>query len=438
MSEQPSLANPGGSPEAVLVQSAIDATEPVGREPRGYVATLTIANVGILIALLSPIIVGLAFKLQHISSTPEEGTTALGLTLGLGALFGMVVNPLAGRLSDRTMSRFGRRRPWVVGGMALAFVGLVGIGFTPTIWVVMALWCVVQTGVNMATAAMNATVPEQVPASRRGLVSGLLGIGTSIAILGGISLAQALTEDWLRFAIPGAIGLALVIVFALILKDRPRTSRPSTRFGFREFFGSFVFNPRKWPDFGWVWLSKFCIIFGYIGVASFLPLYLTERFNLGEQDAITVILFSNLAGTVTGLVSGIGGGILSDRLGRRRAFVLAAGLITAAGLLLLGFAPDTTMVIIAQAVISFGAGAFFSVDTALATQTLPKTGDTAKDLGVLNIANTLPQSIGPILATPIIALGAATAIGGYSLFYVVGAAVTVVGALLVLNIKSVK
>jgi MFS family permease len=105
---------------------------------------------------------------------------------------------------------------------------------------------------------------------------------------------------------------------------------------------------------------------------------------------------------------------------------------------MLGFAPDTTVVIIAQAIISFGAGAFFSVDTALATQTLPKTGDTAKDLGVLNIANTFPQSIGPILATPIIALGAATAIGGYSLFYVVGAAATVVGALLVLNVKGVK
>lgn len=187
-----------------------------------------------------------------------------------------------------------------------------------------------------------------------------------------------------------------------------------------------------------MWLSKFRVIFGYIGVASFLPLYLTERFGLGEQEAITVILFSNLAGTVTGLLSGISGGLLSDRLGRRRVFVLAAGLIMAVGLLALGVAPNTTVVIIAQAVISLGAGAFFSVDTALATQTLPKTGDTAKDLGVLNIANTLPQSIGPILATPIIALGAGTTIGGYSLFYVFGAAITIVGALLVLNIKSVR
>ncbi|MEU3010174.1 MFS transporter [Nocardia asteroides] len=434
MSEQPILP----SLEAVVVREAIDPTNVGDREPRGYVATLTIANIGVLIALITPIIVSLAFKLQHISASPEEGTSALGITLGLGAMVGMVVNPLAGRLSDRTMSRFGRRRPWVVSGMLVAFAALVGIGFAPEIWMVMVLWCVVQAGVSMATAAMNATIPEQVPAHRRGLVSGLMGVGTSIAILGGISLTQTLSEDWLRFSVPGAIGVILVAVFALILPDHPRTAPPTHRFSVREFLGSFVFDPRQWPDFGWVWLSKFCVIFGHIGVASFLPLYLTERFELGEQEAITVILFSNLAATATGLISGIGGGLISDRLGRRRVFVLAAGFITAAGLLLLGFAPGTTVVIIAQAIIGFGSGAFFSVDTALATQTLPKTGDTAKDLGVLNIANTLPQSIGPILATPIIALGAGTAIGGHASFYVVGATITLVGAVLVLNVKGVR
>jgi len=438
MSEQLPFVTPGPTPETLTIGGDDASVEPVGKEPRGYVATLGLANVGVLLALLTPIVVGLAFKFQHISSTPEEATTALGLTLGIGALFGLVVNPIAGRLSDRTTSRFGRRRPWVVGGMLLAFAALVGIGFSPTVWVVVALWCVVQSGVNMAFAAMNATVPEQVPVNRRGFVSGLLGLATSVAILGGISLANLFTEDWLRFVVPGGIGLILVVIFALLLHDKQHPTRPSTPFGVKEFLGSFVFDPRKWPDFGWVWLSKFCIIFGFVGVASFLPLYLTAQFGLSEQEAITIILVSNLAGTGFGMISGVGGGLLSDRIGRRKIFVLAAGVIMAAGLLLLGFATDTTMVIVAQVVISFGGGAFFSVDTALATQTLPKTDTTAKDLGVLNIANTLPQSLGPILATPIIAIGATTAIGGYSLFYCVGAAVTIIGSLLVLKIKGVK
>jgi len=251
-------------------------------------------------------------------------------------------------------------------------------------------------------------------------------------------MANLLSEDWARFGIPAVIGYILVLVFAFTLRDRRLQTPPTEKYGPKEFVGSFVFNPRKWPDFGWVWLTKFLINFGYIGVASFLPLFLTDRFDLNEQDALFVILVSNVAATLTGLVSGIFGGWLSDRLGVRRPFVIVAGVVMAVGLVMLAFAPDTTTVIVAQAIISFGSGAFFSVDTALATQVLPKTGDTAKDLGVLNIANALPQSLGPAVAPPIVAVGAGTALGGYPTFYLFGAAVTLTGALLILRIKGVK
>jgi hypothetical protein len=69
---------------------------------------------------------------------------------------------------------------------------------------------------------------------------------------------------------------------------------------------------------------------------------------------------------------------------------------------------------------------------------LPDAEDTAKDLGVINIANALPQSIAPAIAPGVIALGAATAIGGYSLFYLVGAAAALAGALLIFRVKGTK
>jgi len=132
------------------------------------------------------------------------------------------------------------------------------------------------------------------------------------------------------------------------------------------------------------------------------------------------------------------GGILSDRFGKRRPFVAIAGAIMVVGLLVLAFAPNTTTIIIGQAIIGLGAGSFFSVDLALATQVLPNPEDTAKDLGVLNIANALPQSIAPAIAPLIIAAGSATALGGYTTWYLFGAVVAAAGAVLVYRIKGVK
>jgi MFS family permease len=105
---------------------------------------------------------------------------------------------------------------------------------------------------------------------------------------------------------------------------------------------------------------------------------------------------------------------------------------------ILAVAPSIPVVIIGQAVIGLGAGSFFSVDLALATEVLPNPDDVAKDLGVLNIANALPQSIAPAVAPAIIALGAATPIGGYATWYLFGALVAFAGAVLVYRIKGVK
>ncbi|WP_284294942.1 MFS transporter [Luteimicrobium album] len=132
------------------------------------------------------------------------------------------------------------------------------------------------------------------------------------------------------------------------------------------------------------------------------------------------------------------GGVLSDRFGKRRPFVAIAGLVMVVGLAVLAFAPNIGTLVLAEAIIGFGAGSFLSVDLALATQVLPNPDDTAKDLGVLNIANALPQSIAPAIAPAILAVGNAIGLGGYTFWYLVGAVVALAGAVLVYRIKGVK
>ena len=408
------------------------------RTPRGYTPGLAVMNFGVYIALLTPVLVSMAFKIQHISAAPEQAAGNLGLVLGVGALFALFANPLAGRLSDRTTSRWGMRRPWILGGTVVGLAAFAVIGIATDIWVVLVAWCVVQTAMNGALAAANATLPDQVPTAARGKVSGIIGLTTPIGILAGNILVSFLSEDFLRFVVPGLVSVAFAVVFVLLLKDRRLAEKPAQKFTAAQFFGSFVFNPRKHPDFGWTWLTKFFVMFGYAGVATFLPFYLTEKFQLDEQGAIQTILLANLASLAAMMISSPIGGILSDKVGKRRPFVAVAGGIMVVGLVLLAFAPDITTLVIAQAIIGLGAGSFLSVDLALATEVLPNPDDVAKDRGVLNIANALPQSIAPAIAPAIIAIGATTALGGYTTWYLFGALVTAAGAILVYRIKGVK
>jgi MFS family permease len=426
------------APGSGLRADTTGAAGRTGRTPKGYLPTLAMANFGLYLALLTPVLVSLAFKVQHITATPEAATNALGLIMGVGALFALVCNPLVGRLSDRTVSRFGMRRPWMLGGVLVGLAAFALIGVATNIWIVLIGWCIVQASLNGVMAASTATVPDQVPVTSRGKVSGIIGMTTPLGILGGSLLVNFLSDDVSRFVVPALIATVFVLLFVFTLKDRVLAEKPAERYGVKEFFGSFVFNPRKHPDFGWTWLTKFLIMFGYAGIATFLPFYLTEKFGLSEQDAITTILLANLASTLAMAISGPLGGILSDKIGKRRPFVAVAGTVMVIGLVVLAFAPSVAVVLVAQAIIGLGAGSFMSVDMALATQVLPNPKDTAKDLGVLNMANALPQSIAPAIAPAIIAFGATTALGGYSTFYLFGALVALAGAVLVYRIKGVQ
>jgi len=406
------------------------------KTPRVYTPGLAAVNFGVYLALLTPVMVSMAFKVQHIDPANTEGS--LGLVMGVGAAFALIANPLVGRLSDRTTSRWGMRRPWILGGAIVGLGGFALIGAASSVWMVLLAWCLVQTSMNAVLAAANATLPDQVPVSSRGKVSGLVGITTPIGILAGSFLVNFLPGDSERFVVPGVISLILAILFVAILKDRVLTEKPAEKFTIGMFFGSFVFNPRTHPDFGWTWLTKFLVMFGYAGIATFLPLYLVTKFGLDEESAIGVILAANLASMAAMAISSPLGGFLSDKLGKRRPFVAIAGVIMVVGLVILAVAPSLPVVIIGQAVIGLGAGSFFSVDLALATEVLPNPDDVAKDLGVLNIANALPQSIAPAVAPAIIALGAATPLGGYATWYLFGALVALAGAVLVYRIKGVK
>jgi MFS family permease len=112
--------------------------------------------------------------------------------------------------------------------------------------------------------------------------------------------------------------------------------------------------------------------------------------------------------------------------------VVWSGVVIAAAALLLAIWPTWPVALVASVLLGTGYGVYLAVDTALITQVLPAAADRAKDLGVINIASAAPQVLGPALAAPLV-----THLGGYPTLYAVTAGVTLLGAVLVVRIRSV-
>lgn len=424
--------------------STLAAVEAPQRVPRGFVPRLTLSAFGLYFAILAPLVGGLSVKVQSLVGL-ADAPSKLGLIAGVGALFALVSQPLAGRLSDRTVSRFGMRRPWLVAGFLGTAVSLVCCGLAPTVDVLLVAWCAAQVFANFALAAQFATVADQVPDARRGGVSGIVGVTSPLGVVAAAVLLSVLPNDFLRFAVPAVIAIPLGLWFAMTLKDRVRAEPPTEPLSLRKLFGSFVFNPRRHPDFGWAWLSKLLIILGYSGVSSYLTLFVGAEFGMDTDEQLSFNATAQIVGTVTLVVSSLLGGVVSDRAGRRKPFMIGSGLVIAVGVAVVAVSPfaggaGLALILGAQAVMGLGAGAFFAVDQALCISLLPNPEDTAKDLGVLNIANALPQSIAPLLAGVVI-IPAGNSLfhgGGYTTWFVVSAVFALAGALIVTRIRKAK
>jgi len=152
------------------------------------------------------------------------------------------------------------------------------------------------------------------------------------------------------------------------------------------------------------------------------------RYPNPEDGLLILILIYTAALIATTVVAGR----LSDRSGRRKIFVIWSGAVMAVAALLLAISPTWPAAITAAAVLGGGYGVYLAVDAALVTQVLPAVTDRAKDLGVVNIANSAPQVLAPALAAPIV-----SALGGYPVLYTVTAVVTLLGGVLVYRIRSV-
>lgn len=416
---------PTGSVPAALGALA----EPVEPVRRRWVARITLASIGLWAGFFGPIQVLLAQQAAEVAPGSKE--FVFGLVTGVGAAVSVVSNPLFGALSDRTTSRFGRRLPWVVAGALTGALALLVLASAETLAFMLVGWCLAQAGLNAMLAAVTATIPDQVPVEQRGVVGGWVAVAQTLGVVGGVGIATVTGGVAAGFVATAAAVVVLAVPFVLRSGDVPLARAEVAPFRLKEFAAGFWVDPREHPDFGWAWITRFLVNLGNALGTLYLFFYLQDAVGHDDPEAGVFVLTGIYAATL--VATTVVGGIWSDRLGRRRVFVTVAGLVAASASVILALTQTWPGALVAAVVLGAGYGVYTSVDFALITQVLPAAAARAKDLGVINVANALPQVFAPLLATLLVTMA-----GGYTSLYLFSAGVSLLGSVLVYRIRSVR
>ncbi len=399
-----------------------------------FIALYALAYIGTVLLFLAPLLVSLALKVNDLVGT-DRAPNNLSLVAGVGAFLAMVANPFFGKLSDRTTSPLGMRRPWMVMGLLGGSAGILVVALAPNIGVVLVGWCVAQVFFNALLAVLVAVLPDQVPVAQRGRVAGVLGICLPVASVGGTYVVQLFTGNTLAmFLAPCAIGGFFILLFAATLKDRRLGASDRPVWSLREFASAFYVNPRKNPDFAWAFASRFMFVFAYAFLTTYQVYYLLEKLGSAEDDVPHQLFLATLAMSSVVVVASLVGGWLSDRTGRRKVFVCAASFVFGLAMFVIAIAGSFNGFVVGMAIGGFGFGLYTAVDLALVADVLPDPASAAKDLGVMNIAGALPSSVAPAVAPAILAVGG----GSYGVLYAVAGACAVLGAGAILRVKRVR
>jgi MFS family permease len=403
--------------------------EPTRKVTARWVTGLVLVNVGINAAFFGPINVFIGQQAISIDAPNKEAI--LSLVTACGAAVSLVANPLFGALSDRTTSRFGRRSPWVLAGAVLGTAALLAMSGAASVALMVLFWCLLQLGANAAYAAITAAVPDRVPVKQRGGVGGLAAMGQTLGILTGAVFGAVVAGNFMvgYWLCAGALLLS-VLPYLFHRNDPvlPKDARPAFRL--RTFARGFWISPRLYPDFGWAWLTRFLVNVGNQLTIVYLLFFLRDILKHENPESGVLVLTGIYAVMV--MITAVVAGPWSDRVGRRKPFVIGSSATIAMAGVIMAFFPVWPGALGGAAVLGIGFGAYLAVDFALLTQVLPQAVDRGKDMGVINVANSLPQVVAPALAFVAVRYA-----GGYMSLFITAAVIGLLGAVFVVKIKGV-
>ncbi len=332
------------------------------------------------------------------------GTENLGVLLAIvvtvGVIAPILIQPTIGMISDYTVTRWGRRKPYIVIGTLLDIVFLFGLATSQTYVALVAFYFLLQLSSNAAQGPFQGYVPDLVPAKQVGLASGLMGTMIVLGTIAGVGIATLGVTTVSLFAATMALGvvevLTMIILAATVHEGTAAPQRTKSWLGVaRSAWGTDILRQ---SSVLWLLVVRLLFLGAYAATSLALP-YFQRAHSMTEGDASTTVFIGTaIVGVMTAL-SALPGARLSDRFGRKPVIWVAA-LIAGIGLTGVAFAPNTTFAIAAFVPFGIGMGAFLSVDWALMTDVIPK--DTSgRYMGILNAGTAMAEPVYLIIAGPL-------------------------------------
>ncbi|WP_243076270.1 MFS transporter [Microbacterium sp. SS28] len=406
---------------------------------RGWITLLFFGIFGVYLAYVTPVAISLSIRVQDLAADHDE---YLGLIIGVGALAALPLGPLAGQLSDRTRSRLGRRRPWLIGGTLGGVLALAVMAFAPNVFVLGLGWVLAQMTFSLVVNGFVTIQADRLPAVQRGRVAGITGTAQQIApVVGAVIGGSLAANPYLMMLIPGIFAVLLVGLFVIFYKEPDsRGLTFDAPLSVRKVLAGYVFNPMENRDFGWNWLARLFFFFGLTLSSTYTAFFFASKLGLQVAEVGGLIATAGLLGIVGTIGGALGGGFLTDKLRRRKPFVLGSAIIFAGATTLMAFAPNLPVLLVGSFLTTLAIGIFSSVDQALMIDVLPaKETDAGRFVSITGYSIAIAQATAPFLASGLLLIGA-TGAGGqnYTVLYIVAGIFTIIGGLIVLRVKSVR
>ncbi|MGP6175982.1 MFS transporter [Microbacterium sp. A196] len=381
---------------------------------------LAAVNLVALGSLTTPVLAGIPLKIDDLMPA-DQRATALATVLTLGGLAALISNPLFGALSDRTRGRFGRRRPWMLGGAVAGLIGVAALSASDSLPAIMVSCVCIQTAFNAILATAAALLADTVAESRRAAASGVFTAAAFVGVLPPLVLTALLPRhvDLVSLVMPVA-ALAVVGV-AMTVPDRASSALPTAGRGRRQTPVSRAFAA--------VWLQRLAMQSALSLATAFTLYMIIDRMTSDPVAATPIAMIAAVAGGAGIVIGAAFGGALASRLHRYMPFLVCGAVGLSIGASLRAVADVPIALWVASAVGGLAVGAYLAVNLALAMRVLPE-GRAGTYLGVLSITETIPQVLVPLVAAGLMRLGQGDPFSGASDNYLVLYASAAVLALL--------
>lgn len=437
------------SPTTAAVPASLPGTTPIlaprpdadgDEQPpaasRRFIILILLAIFGTQMASVTPIAFSLAIRVDHLAPGREQ---YLGYVTGIGAFISLLALPLYGGLSDRTRHRLGRRRPWL-GVLVLAGIpALLLTALAPTIPVLCIGWILTVLTWGQTGSILQMSQADWLAPTQRGKVAGAAGLMSPLASIIGVVIAGTVSHSsLLLFLVPGFIGVALALPFVVLFPDRDsRGHATPPPLSVIRIARNYRFSFKRERDFSVNLIVRFLFTLGIYLSTTFTSFYLAQVTGRPVADIGSTIAVLGGIGILAAMSGALGSGWLSDRIGRRKPIIAAAGTLFLLGSIVIALADDLTLFYAGAVLTNLALGSFGSVDQALMLDVLPNKAEAGRFVGITSAALNLAHSLAPLIAPVFLLLGTG-AEKNYAALYLAAGICTTLSAAAVLMIRGAR